>query len=110
MSKTGISSSQLFGYFRVPCRESLHVHFVDERLVPRNPKGRVLPPTESGIHDHALGQAIGIIALIFGQISLRISYRVAEQRIAPAYGSGNGLGVWIQEKFGWVEPVTFGRS
>ena len=65
MGESRISASQFLRHFGVTSGESSYMHFIDQRLVPRSSRRRVLSPTESRVHDHALRYSVGAVPLIF---------------------------------------------
>ena len=84
----------------------LHVDFVDDRLVPGDPRRPIATPGEGRIRDDALrrvGRAVPIIpAEIFGGLT----DRVAEHRIAPDDGTVDGPSIGIEQELRRIEAMT----
>ena len=87
--------------------ETFYMQLVDDRLVPRRRRRRIVSPAERRIDDHALGHSRRAVLFVARKILIGMTDGVAEQRVAPLNRAGDRLGVGIQKQLGRIESMTF---
>src|SRR5215469_4699614 len=108
-SQSSIGSAQRCWHFGMLNRESPHVHFIDDALVPRRVWRTVGAPSERMIHDHGLQHAGSAVATINGEISVLAADAIAEMRIAPFQFADNLFRIGIKQKLIGVEAMALVR-
>ena len=105
----GVAAAQLLGHLRVVLGEALDVQLVDDRLVPGGPRRPVVAPGEGRIDDRRQRGIRGTVAVVEGEVGLRVVELVAEQLVGPAHVAADQLGVRVEHDLVGVEPVPLGR-
>ena len=82
------------------------MRLVNHGAVQRDARSLVTLPVESSVDDDRLGDSPCVIAEILRQIFLLIADYVTEHFICPAYFSGDGFCIRIEEKFRTVEAQS----
>ena len=101
----GVAAPQPIGDVRVELGEALDVQLVDDRLVPGGPRRPVVAPGEGRI-DHGRQRGIGCtVAVVEGQVGLRVVELVAEQLVGPLHVAADRLGVRVEHHLVGVESV-----
>ena len=85
------------------------MQLVDDRLVPRRRRRRIIAPAERRIDDDALGHPHRAVFFVAREVLIRMADRIAEQRVAPLDRAGDRLGVRIEQQLGRIESMTFAR-
>ena len=93
----GIRSPQFFGDFGMARRKPLHMHFVDDRLVPGNARWAILLPIKTRVDDDTFGHGRGAIVLVQGQVNILMTDLIPEYGIVPLNGAVDGLGIGIKQ-------------
>ena len=100
--EAGVRAAQVLAHARVLLRESLHVHLVDDRVVPRRRRRPVVLPVEARVDDDALRDRVRVVLVVELEIGVVVagSARTAATfacchctgpSIAFAYGSISSL-------------------
>ena len=104
----GVAAAQVFGHVRVQLREALDVQLVDQRLVPGRARRPVVAPGEGRV-DHRRQRGIRrAVAVVEGQVGLRVAELVAEQLVGPAHVAADRLGVRVEHDLVGIEAVPAG--
>ena len=101
-----VGAAQFLGDARVPHRQTLDVRLVDDRVVVRDPRQRVVAPVEVRVDHDALGHEPGRVA---GGHPVRAVQLVAVQRRVPLDLPVDRLRVWVEQQLVRVEPVPAAR-
>src|SRR4051794_24309297 len=80
-SQSGVGAAERLGDLGMPLRETLDVDLVDEGLVPRGMRRAIVAPGEGRVDDLRQRGEGGAVALVEGEVRLRIAHLVAEQGI-----------------------------
>jgi hypothetical protein len=105
----GIGPAEFLGNLRIELRKTLHVHFVNDRLVPGTLRRPVIAPGEGRIDHDRQGGRVRIIAIVEGQVFFGIADLVAPHLVAPAHVATDPLGVGIEHHLIHVEAMTVCR-
>jgi hypothetical protein len=100
-----VGAAQRLGDVGMLLRETLDVHLVDDRLVPRRTRRTIVAPSERRIDDCGQCCEGRIVTHVERQIAARIADRVAEHGIVPPDPAPYRLGVWVENNLVRVEPV-----
>ena len=90
-------------------RESLDVHFINDRLVRRDLWAAVVAPGKGFVEHGPQRRELGVVALVEREVGLGIVQLVAEHLVGPARLASDRLGVRIEEDLVRIEPMPFGR-
>ena len=90
-------------------REAPHVHLIDDRVVPRRSERPVGPPGKRRVDDRAERSERGVVAIVEGEVRVRIADAVAEHLVAPPNRTRHGLGVRIHDNLVGVESMAILR-
>ena len=93
----GVGAAQFGRDVRVQGGKALDMQLVDDGIVERGEGRPVVFPIEMGSGDDAFGHAPGIVVMIGGQIGSGAVRSIAEDRRVPVDGSGDRLGVRIEQ-------------
>ncbi len=106
-----IRAADLLGHVGMQHRHPLDVGLVDHGAVPRRSGVLVVTPGEGRLHHDTLrqaGRAVGGIGDEVAGLQGRL-HGVAGQRVAPANGAADRLGVRVEQQLGRIEAVAFLR-
>ena len=109
MRHRGIGAAHFGRHFGVAHGEAIDVQFVSQGLVPWRARWRIVAPTERRINDDALGHRTGAVAVILGEIGIRVADGVAEYDIAPGNGAGDGFRIGVEQQLRRIETMAFLR-
>ncbi len=104
--QAGVRPPQPRWHVRIAGCESLHVHLVDDGLVPGNSKRPVVAPGEGRIDHQALGEMGAAIPLIAAEVGVGMAHLVPKQGVVPVNVAVNGLGIRIEEQLCRVESLA----
>src|SRR5258707_8385504 len=105
-AEAGVRAAQWRGHRRVEHGEALHMHLVNDRGVQRCGLQNIVSPIKIGIDHYSLGYAPGIIPMVDHKVSVRMAECVAKCFCAPDDGSGDCLGIGIEQELAGIEPQT----
>src|ERR1700691_5349901 len=109
MRQSGVGAAQIGRYLRMLHRKALDVQLVNYRLVPRDVQLGIVAPVEERIDDHALWDEGRAVAIVAAQVPLRMTDRVAEQRIVPAQEPVDRLGIGVYQQLRRIETLSIVR-
>jgi hypothetical protein len=98
-----IRPAQFLRHARHPLGESLHVDFVDQRLVPGHLRGAVIAPRECRVHNRGERCERGVVPSVEGQIFRRVADAVGEHLVAPVHFPSDGFCIRIEQDFVRIE-------
>jgi hypothetical protein len=107
MREPGVGAADVLGNLRVPLREALEVHLVDDRLVQLAAERPVAAPVERAVDDDRLGHvrtAVGVVAL-----QVVAAQRIGEHGRVPVDVPGDGAGIRIDEQLRRIAAVPLRR-
>ena len=102
----GIGAAQIARDVGMPDGEAFDVHLVDHRLVPWDSRWPVVAPAEGPVDHDRLRQVRRAVAIVRGQILARIADPVAEERLVPAHGAIDRLGIGIEQELRGIEAMA----
>ncbi len=82
------------------------MHLINYRFRQRMPRRPVIVPIEGGIDDHALRDALGIVALIPHKILIRVFDGMTEHFRPPLYLAHRGLGIGVHQHLRRIEALS----
>src|SRR5208337_643755 len=105
-AETGVEALDPFVDERVELGEALHVHLVDDRLVPRDVAATVFAmPIEVRVDDDRLRHVGRAVALVEGEVVPVRADRIAEDGGVPGELAGVGARVGVEEELVRVEAA-----
>jgi hypothetical protein len=85
--------------------QAADMRFVNHRPFPGD-SGRIVPAPGEGRVDHPAARHEGrAVALVIGEIGIRMADRVAKERVIPGQFADNGPGVRVQHQLVRIEAV-----
>ncbi len=81
--KRWIRAAQLRRHSRMPHRKTFHMKFVDDRLVPRSCRRRVITPAKCRIDDDAFARPRRAVLVTARKVLIRMTDGITKQGIAP---------------------------
>ncbi len=105
----GVGAAKRARDIRMTQGESLDVHFVDDRLVPRRAQEAVPAPREGGLDDDALGQICRAVARIGLARRVRLARTIAAHGVVPVQITRDGPGIRIEHHLGRIEAMALRR-
>ena len=102
-------SAEMRRHVRMPRREALDVDLVDDRLVPRSPRVRVVAPFEGRIENRGQRRERRVVPAVRRRVACGAVDGTGVDRIVPAQGAADSLRVRIEDHLGRVEAVPGAR-
>ena len=90
--------------------EAAHMGFVEYRSFPRHVRAALISPCKGWIDDPALRHVSRAVPRVEGQITVRRTEGVPEERVVPLQFADDLLGVGVQQELVRIEPVPFLRN
>ena len=109
MARAQVGAADVRGNFRMLRRETLHVHLVDDRLVPRGSRAAVVAPVEPWHRDHGpRNKRRGVAAA--GLAAFRaIVQAVGVDGLVPLHAAVDRLGVRVEQELRGITAMPFRR-
>jgi hypothetical protein len=89
-------------------RIAAHMHFIDDRALPRSARGPVVAPGEGWVDDPAARHEGGAVSLVEGQI-IATFLAVAEHRGVPVEATEDRLRIRVEQQLVRVEAMAVSR-
>ena len=105
---TGVGAAQLLGHVGMQHGHAAHVRFVDDRLVRLVGRTVLAGPIECRIDDRRQRRERRTVAVVEGQIAVRMSQGVAEQLVRPLELASYRLRVGVEQQFVRIETQAPG--
>src|SRR6266545_7255086 len=107
MGEAGVGATPRLGQMGMAGGQPFDVNLVEERVVPRGPRGLVMLPGKRRVDHETLREVRSAVAPITTEIRFGVGpERIAKEGLVPPYPAGNGLGVGIKEELGRVEAMA----
>ena len=104
-----IGASQFIGDVGMELGKPFDMQLVNHRFVQGPAGRRVVPPGKGGVDNRRQRSRRRVVALVEGEVRLRIAHLVPEELVCPMGDAADLLGVGIENDLVRVKPMSFGR-
>ena len=105
----GVGAAQRRRHLGVKLGEALDVHFVEDRFVPRGARRRIVAPGEAVAGDGGERGRGGAVAIVAGEVLVRVAEAVGEQRRVPTQRPADAARVGIEHELAGIEAQAVVR-
>jgi len=107
MGEAGVGATPRLGQMGMAGGQPFDVDLVNERVVPRGPRGLVMLPGKRRVDHETLGEVRSTVAPVTTEVCVGVGpEKIAKEGLVPPYPAGKGLGVGIKEQLGRVEAMA----